>query len=85
MWNFLAPDEVVLGVGKDRRVVTRKDTALGSQQSPFHGVGWLEGYVEIASRLIDELQTGTPRDYPKLQEHLDLLEKVFQTRWDSFY
>ncbi|MBS1959218.1 MAG: Gfo/Idh/MocA family oxidoreductase [Bdellovibrionales bacterium] len=84
-WNFLSPDEIVVGAGRDRRIVTRKDAQLGSQQSPFHGLGWLEGYVEIASRLTEELQSGTSRDYPKLQEHLDLLERLFQTRWDSFY
>jgi predicted dehydrogenase len=39
-WKFLEPDEIFIGEGKDRRVVTRKTAELGSLQSAFHAMGW---------------------------------------------
>lgn len=80
-WNFLRSDEIEIGEGRDRRVVTRKDAAFGSRQPPHHGLGWLEGYVDIISSLIDEVTCGKTSDYPRLQPHLDLLEVMLKASW----
>jgi predicted dehydrogenase len=78
-WQFLNPDEIVLGKGNSKSTLNRKDTLLGSQQPPFHGVGWLEGYIEIFKQLLGELSEGGERDYPKLSQSLEVLESLFQT------
>jgi predicted dehydrogenase len=80
-WEFLRPDELLLGEGRDRRVFTRKDSELGSRQPPFHGVGWLEGYIETASRLLSEVYLGVSSDFPKLTDNLDILEAMLKTQW----
>ncbi len=82
-WQFLQPDEIILGVGRDRKVMTRKDTDLGSRQPPYHGMGWLEGYIEIASCLLDEAFGQKKRSYPHLATNLDILEAMFQARWQE--
>lgn len=76
-WHFLNPDEILLGEGRSRRVLTRQESSLGSRQDPHHGVGWLEGYVEIAGALCDSI-LGRPGTYPALGEHLDLLEAMLK-------
>lgn len=77
-WNFLSPDEIVVGKGRDRQVVTRQTTEYGSQQSPFHALGWLEGYIEILSQALGEVFLGKPGNFPRLTENLDLIEKLLQ-------
>jgi predicted dehydrogenase len=72
-WNFLRPDQLELGAGSGSRVLTRREAESGARQPPFHGVGWLEGYVEILRRAVAGLG-GAPADYPALGPHLDMLE-----------
>ncbi len=66
-WNFLRPDEIVIGKGSQRHVLCRTDSELGAQQAPFHGSGWLEGYVEILKRLLSQ------GAYPSLNANLEIL------------
>ncbi|MBC7397493.1 MAG: hypothetical protein H7333_08620, partial [Bdellovibrionales bacterium] len=82
-WEFLKPDELFIGEGRERRVMVRRVNELGSQQSAFHGLGWLEGYMEICHRLLSEVYEGKSSDYPKLQDNLKLLEVMFKTSWQS--
>jgi predicted dehydrogenase len=82
-WEFMKPDEITIGEGRDRRVVTRKDSELGSKQSPHHGMGWLEGYLEISSRLLRSAFAGEKCDYPGLQDNLDLLDKMLAVTWQE--
>jgi len=82
-WNFLRPDEIEIGEGRKRQVITRIDTVFGSKQPPHHGLGWLEGYIEIISSLIDDAIYRKVSDYPRLQPNLDLLEVMLNASWKS--
>jgi predicted dehydrogenase len=80
-WHFLNPDEITLGEGRDRRIVARDTSVYGSRQWPFHGLGWIEGYVEIAARLAGEITGQSRAGYPTLAESLDVLEAMFRAEW----
>lgn len=80
-WEFMKPDEIVIGEGRDRRVLTRKTSKTGSHHPPHHGMGWLEGYVEIVSRLLAEIEGQARLDYPNLADNLDLLAAMFRAEW----
>lgn len=75
-WAFLAPDEIEIGEGRNRRVVTRASTDHGSKQPAFHGLGWLEGYVEILRQSVREAFTGVKGEYPRLPENLAMMRAV---------
>jgi predicted dehydrogenase len=78
-WQFLNPDELLIGKGNTRSTLARKETILGSQQPPFHGLGWLEGYIEVIRQLVLELQGNGDGNYPKLSQNLQILESLFKT------
>lgn len=82
-WEFMNPDEIVVGEGRERRIFSRQNVSIGSRQGPHHGLGWLEGYVEIASRLMTEISGGARESYPRLQENLETLGAMFDTQWLS--
>jgi predicted dehydrogenase len=76
-WQFLAPDEIFFGQGRERRVITRQSAHLGTRHPAFHGAGWLEGYVEIARQLINDLTGLEPAQrYPTLPENVRLIETL---------
>ncbi len=84
-WSFLRPDEIILGRGADRSLVVRKDSSLGSGQSAFHGLGWLEGYVEVINRLVQDVDSpksatssgyASDNSYPRLSESLLLMKSL---------
>jgi predicted dehydrogenase len=78
-WNFLRPDQIELGAGGGSRILPRRDAALGSRQPPFHGLGWLEGYVEIVRRAVAGRE-GAAADYPALGPQLDMLEFLLSAK-----
>ena len=69
-WSFSNPDELRLGRGGDSRVLPRHDTNLGSRQAPFHGLGWLEGYMEILHQTLLGITGRATAPVPTLAEHL---------------
>ncbi len=81
-WSFLNPDEIWLGEGRNLRRITRQETSLGSGQAPYHAMGWLEGYIEIAHRLIEDAFFAKPSQYPNLQDNLNLLEVMLSAAWE---
>jgi predicted dehydrogenase len=80
-WKFEQPDEIFIGEGRDRRVLTRKETSQGSHNPPHHGMGWLEGYIEIIENLVRHAFRGETRPYPELQETLRNLEPMLRAEW----
>ena len=80
-WKFENPDEIFIGEGRNRRVLTRNTNEFGSKHPPYHGMGWLEGYIEIASQLLNHVYGGKPPGYPQLKGNLDLLESMFKVEW----
>ncbi len=82
-WHFQRPDEIVIGEGRDSRTLTRKDSELGSRNPPHHGMGWLEGYIEITSCLLRDVFQGIRSNYPRLQESLKNLEPMLKAEWQK--
>jgi predicted dehydrogenase len=80
-WEYLKPDEIVIGEGRDRRIMTRKNNDFGSQHPAFHALGWLEGYIDIAAKLIDQVHQGQGQSYPTLTSSLDVLEAMLAVQW----
>lgn len=88
-WTFLQPDEIFIGQGRDRRVLTRKTSDLGSHHSPFHATGWLEGYIEIIRQLTLDVTGSGPesnqqsvqaRRYPELHESVRLVSLLLNAQ-----
>ncbi len=69
-WKFMEPDQIIIGEGRDRSVLTRHDSLLGSKQSPYHGLGWLEGYIEICRQVIKDIEGEEHTSYPTLADAL---------------
>ena len=76
-WSFQNPDGIWVGKGGSRTFVPRSDNDMGSQQPAFHGMGWLEGYIEIVRQLLLETQGQGGGNYPKLSENLKMMESLF--------
>ena len=51
-WRFLHPDEVEYGSGSQSAFIRREEPGVSSETKPFHGLGWLEGYVEITRQTL---------------------------------
>jgi len=73
-WRFLRPDEVELGIGAKRSFVRRKGPLKSSGSSPFHGLGWLEGYVEIIHQTVRLVSGLDSVPVPTLEEALDAMD-----------
>jgi predicted dehydrogenase len=80
-WNFSHPDQIEIGQGRDLEILSRKNSKMGSQQSPGHGMGWVEGYIEITAQLLNEVFLKIPGHYPRLSEQLQMLEAMFKIEW----
>lgn len=79
-WSMQNPDELLIGEGRDRRVLTRKSNDLGSQKAPFHGMGWLEGYIEITRQLVIQVAgLGAHRPYPDLHGSAELVRQLLSS------
>ena len=77
-WKFQEPDQIEWGSGSSKKIIYRKDTSMGSNQGAFHGLGWLEGYVEIFRQGFRHLKGESYKAYPTLREHLDILELLLK-------
>lgn len=72
-WRFMEPDVIEVGLGSEKRIVSRRtDEVFGSGHPPHHGTGWLEGYIEILKIALGA-DSGV---YPTLTEHLNVLDVV---------
>jgi predicted dehydrogenase len=72
-WKFLEQDQIEVGVGTQRSYMTRNRTDLGSGHWPHHGMGWVEGYIEIIHQAVRGL-AGETGDYPTLSQNLELVQ-----------
>ena len=75
-WNFMNPDQVILGSGRDASLITRKGGECGSTHAPYHALGWMEGYISIVRKALRGEAEASDADLrlPRLQENLGLLE-----------
>jgi predicted dehydrogenase len=75
-WAFERPDMIVWG-GKRRRITeSRAEAQLPARPAPFHGLGWMEGYVCLVGEVLAHMQDGRSTDAPTLWEHLDILRRL---------
>jgi predicted dehydrogenase len=75
-WCFMNPDEIEIGRGDQRQVIRRDSQSLGLQQWPFHGGGWIEGYVEVLRQGLNALRSKNKPSVPSLKESLDVLKVI---------
>jgi predicted dehydrogenase len=84
-WSFADPDRLSLARGSETLVVS-KMAPTSSQQAPFHGLGWLEGYVDIVAQVLLEMAGGPKAAIPTLQENLKVVETLLQmaahSKWE---
>lgn len=69
-WKFLEPDQLVMGEGSVTRIVPRPRESLSAVNPPFHGLGWVEGYVGVLEGAIGAAIGNARASYPRLEEHL---------------
>jgi predicted dehydrogenase len=69
-WRFLQPDEVEFGSGNKTSILRRQTPCESSSSSPFHGLGWLEGYVEITRQTLRSAAGLDSIPVPTLKESL---------------
>lgn len=77
-WNFMNPDQVVVGRGRDASVMTRKGAESGTGHPPYHAMGWIEGYVALVRKVLTEDQAPQKYPVPKLSENLGLLKLLME-------
>jgi predicted dehydrogenase len=73
-WRFLQPDEVEFGAGNRTSIIRRQAPSESSGSSPFHGLGWLEGYVEITRQTLRAAAGFDSAPVPTLQESLAAMD-----------
>jgi predicted dehydrogenase len=82
-WRFLRPDEVEFGSGNQTSMIRRETSNPSSETSPFHGLGWLEGYVEITRQTLRQTAGLTSTEIPNLSESLDAMQLLLNARIDT--
>jgi len=73
-WRFMQPDEVEFGQGGRTSMIRRKTPMESSGSVPFHGMGWLEGYVEITRQTLRRVSGLDSVPVPTLAESLDAMD-----------
>jgi len=73
-WNFLKPDEVEYGSGNGLTIIRREKENPSSGSFPFHGQGWLEGYIEITHQTLRKAAGLSWEPFPTLEESLDAMD-----------
>jgi predicted dehydrogenase len=77
-WRFSDPDEIVWGEGRTRRTQVRIEREPPARPAPFHGLGWMEGYVRLVGEVVGFVRHGRPSLAPTLDEHLVVLRALLE-------
>jgi predicted dehydrogenase len=77
-WAFAAPDEIVWGEGRTRRTQVRVEREPPARLAPFHGLGWMEGYVRLVGEVVGSMRHDRPGAAPTLDEHLVVLRALLE-------
>jgi predicted dehydrogenase len=78
-WDFQNPDRVELARGGETTWIPRPGAdRAASHQAPFHGLGWLEGYVAIARAMAAEIQGREHAPFPTLAENLRVMRTILR-------
>jgi predicted dehydrogenase len=73
-WKFLQPDEVECGFGNRTTIIRRDAANSSSRTAPFHGMGWLEGYIEITQQTLRQAAGLSSACVPTLKEALAAMD-----------
>ena len=68
------PDQVEFSSGNSTTVIRRIPGRYGSQQPSFHGMGWVEGYIEIIHNYLLRMTENAEPNFPTLAENINVLE-----------
>jgi len=68
-WAFSDPDVLWVAEGNNERRVVSEDKARSGMR-PFHGLGWMEGYVAIAESVLARMRGLPAERVPSLPESL---------------
>ena len=77
-WRFQRPDEVEFGRGHRRTVIARNIPHPSSRTVPFHGLGWLEGYVYITHQALRSVSGLNASPVPTISEALNVMEVLLR-------
>lgn len=72
-WNVERPDELKIAKGTTTTYMQKPNDKFGSQQPPYHGLGWLEGYVDVIHSYLLGM-AGMPAHYPTLPDSLKVMD-----------
>lgn len=75
-WSLAEPDVIVWGRGAERSTQVRTTTDPPAQLPPFHGMGWLGGYVSLVGDLVGHVCHRRPRSAPTLEEEIVVLRSL---------
>ena len=78
-WRFMQPDELECGTGNRTTILRREGANASSGTLPFHGLGWLEGYVEIVHQALREAAGLSSLPVPTLQESLAVMNVLLHS------
>jgi len=73
-WSMEKSDTLKIAQGAKVTILQKPNDKFGSQQPPFHGMGWIEGYIEIIHNYLMKMNGNTSTTYPKLHESLKVME-----------
>jgi predicted dehydrogenase len=82
-WSFSDPDVLVWGRGGERFTQVRTERRPPARLAPFHGLGWLEGYVSLAGDLVGHVCHGRERCGPSLEEQIVVLRTLLTAAADE--
>lgn len=72
-WNVERPDELKISKGTTTTYMQKPSDRFGSRQPPYHGLGWLEGYVDVTHNYLMKM-AGMKTSYPTLTDSLNVME-----------
>jgi predicted dehydrogenase len=78
-WNVERPDELRIARGTTTTLMQKGSDKFGSQQPPFHGLGWLEGYVSVLHSYLLK-KSGQSATYPTLNDSLNVMEVLLNLK-----
>jgi predicted dehydrogenase len=81
-WKFLRADEVLFGTGNRSVILSREGPNPSSGSLPFHGLGWVEGYVEITRQTLRHVSGLASSPIPVLPEARRTMDALFRAEPD---
>jgi len=75
-WRFMRPDEVEFGKGGTKSIIARETIDASSGSVPFHGLGWLEGYVTVTRETLRYAAGLKASRVPVLSEALAAMDVI---------